>query len=240
MIGGFIISGNAAKKVVIRAIGPSLQNNLAGALADPVLQLRGPKGALILQNDNWKDDPVQAAEIAANKLAPEHELESALVTTLAPGNYTAAVTGKNGNAGIGLVEVYDLSQGADAKLVNISTRGVVASAENVLIGGFILGGANGTTKVLIRAIGPSLGAAGVNNPLADPSLELRDGNGVLLVANDNWKDQQQTAIEGTGIPPNDPLESAILIDLAPGAYTAIVAGRGGTGGIGLIEVYNLP
>ena len=239
MIGGFIISGSAPKKVVIRAIGPSLQDNLAGELADPVLQLRGPDGALILENDNWKDDPGQAAEIAANKLAPSHELESALVTTLAPGNYTAAVTGKNGGAGIGLVEVYDLSQEGNARLVNISTRGVVSSAENVLIGGFILGGANGSAKVLIRAIGPSLASAGVNTSLADPVLELRDGNGVLLLANDNWKDQQRSAIEQTGIPPNDPLESAILADLAPGSYTAILAGRDGSSGVALIEIYNL-
>jgi hypothetical protein len=217
-----------------------LQGNLAGALADPALQLRGPDGALILENDNWKDDPVQAAEIAANKLAPSHELESALVTTLAPGNYTAAVTGRNGGAGIGLVEVYDLTQDGNARLVNISTRGVVASAENVLIGGFILGGASGNAKVLIRAIGPSLASAGVNNPLADPALELRDGNGVLLVANDNWRDQQRSVIEQTGIPPNDPLESAILADLAPGAYTAIVAGNDGVAGVALIEVYNMP
>lgn len=239
MIGGFIISGTAAKKVVIRAIGPSLAANIPGALADPILQLRAPDGALILQNDNWKDNPPQAAEIVANKLAPPHDLESAVITTLAPGNYTATVTGKNDASGIGVVEVYDLSQGSDAKLVNISTRGVVASAENVLIGGFILGGSNGTTKVLIRAIGPSLASAGVNNPLADPSLELRDGNGLLLLANDNWKDEQRSAIEQTGIPPNDPLESAILADLAPGAYTAIVTGKAGASGTALIEVYNL-
>ena len=239
MIGGFIITGNALKKVVVRAIGPSLQNSLAGALSDPVLQLHGSDGSVILENDNWKDDSAQAAEIETNKLAPAHELEAAVVATLAPGNYTAAVTGKNGATGIALVEVYDVTQPGDAKLANISTRGFVASAENVLIGGFILGGTNGNAKVLIRAIGPSLASAGVRNSLSDPTLELHDSNGALLVTNDNWQDQQRSAIEQSGIPPNDSLESAILADLLPGAYTAIVAGKNNSTGIALIEVYNL-
>jgi probable HAF family extracellular repeat protein len=238
MIGGFIISGNAAKKVIVRAIGPSLRASLAGALSDPVLQLRGPDGSLIRQNDNWRDDAAQASAIEANNVAPADELESALVETLAPGSYTAAVTGKNGASGVGLIEVYDLEQGA-SKLANISTRGVVESAQNVLIGGFILGGTENSTQVLLRAIGPSLTNVGVANALSNPTLELRDGNGVLLLANDDWKDEQQTAIEQTGISPNDPTESAILADLPPGAYTAIVAGKDGAAGTGLIEIYNL-
>jgi hypothetical protein len=238
MIGGFIITGNADKKVVIRAIGPSLQGSLAGALADPVLELRGADGSLIRRNDNWRDDAAQAVEIEANKIAPKHALESAIVTTLAPGNYTAAVSGKNGTTGVGLVEVYDLSQSADSKLANISTRGVVQSADNVLIGGFILGGANANAKVLVRAIGPSLANAGVTNPLADPVLELRDGNGVLLRSNDNWKDQQRADIEATQIPPPMDSEAAIIADLPPGLYTAIVAGKASSG-VGLIEIYNL-
>jgi WD40 repeat protein len=239
MIGGFIITGNEAKKVAVRAIGPSLQNSLPGALADPVLELRAADGSLIGQNNNWKDDAVQAAELEANQIAPNHDLESAIVATLAPGTYTAAVRGKNGASGIGLVEVYDLSRAGDSKLANISTRGVASAAQDVLIGGFILGGANGNTEVLVRAIGPSLAKAGVANALADPTLELRDGNGQLLLANDNWKDQQQAEIEQTGIPPNDSSESAILAELAPGAYTAIIAGKTGATGTALIEVYNL-
>src|SRR5207237_8861993 len=115
----------------------------------------------------------------------------------------------------------------------------VRAWDGVLIGGFILGGANGNAKVLLRAIGPSLGSAGIKNALSNPTLELRDGNGALLAANDNWKDQQQAAIEQTGIPPNDPSESAIVAELAPGAYTAIVAGHDDASGVALIEVYNL-
>jgi hypothetical protein len=239
MIGGFIITGNEAKKVVVRAIGPSLQKTLPGALADPVLELRAADGSLIAQNDNWQDDAVSAAELEANQIAPSHGLESAIVATLEPGTYTATVRGNNGSPGIGLVELYDLSRAADSKLANISTRGIASSDADVLIGGFILGGANGNARVLVRAIGPSLAKAGVVNPLSDPTLELRDGNGELLLANDNWRDQQQSAIEQTGIPPNDSSESAILADLAPGAYTAIVAGKNGAPGTALIEVYNL-
>jgi hypothetical protein len=238
MIGGFIITGTMPKKVIVRAIGPSLQSSLSGALTDPVLELRGGDGSLLRQNDNWKDDAAQATEIEANNVAPKHNLESALVATLPPGNYTAAVSGKNGATGVGLVEVYDLNQSADSKLANISTRGVVQSAENVLIGGFILGGGNANAKVLVRAIGPSLANAGVTNSLSDPTLELRDGNGVLLRSNDNWKDQQRTEIEATKISPAMDSEAAIIADLPPGLYTTIVAGKG-PNGVGLIEIYNL-
>jgi len=212
---------------------------LPGALPDPVLELRAADGSLIGQNDNWKDDALQAAELEANQIAPSHDLESAIVATLEPGTYTAAVRSNNGTSGIGLVELYDLSRSGDSKLANISTRGIASSAADVLIGGFILGGANGNAKVLVRAIGPSLAATGVTNALSDPTLELRDGNGDLLLANDNWKDQQQTAIEQTGIPPADSSESAILAELAPGAYTAIVAGKAGANGVALIEVYDV-
>ena len=239
MIGGFIITGNDAKKVVVRAIGPSLQNSLPGALPDPVLELRAADGSLISQNNNWKDDAVQAAELQANQIAPSNDLESAIVANLNPGTYTAAVRGNNGSSGIGLVELYDLSRTGNSRLANISTRSVASSAADVLIGGFILGGADGNAKVLVRAIGPSLAKVGVANALSDPTLELRDGNGVLLMSNDNWQDQQQTAIEQTGIPPNESSESALLADLAPGAYTAIVAGKNRTSGTALIEVYNL-
>jgi hypothetical protein len=238
MIGGFIVTGTAPKKVVVRAIGPSLKSSLPGALSDPALELRGSDGSLIRQNDNWKDDAAQALEIQGSGVAPSHDLESALVATLAPGNYTATVTGKNSSTGIGLVEIYDLNRWGDCQLANISTRGVVQNADNVLIGGFILGGANGPARILVRAIGPSLGKMGVANAVSDPTLELRDSNGALLFANDNWKDQQQAAIEQTGIPPNESSESAIVADLTPGAYTAVVAAKG-LSGISVIEVYHL-
>jgi hypothetical protein len=239
MIGGFIINGSSPKRVVVRAIGPSLQGFLPGALTDPVLELHGANGSLIQQNDNWRDDASQASFLEANNFAPSNALEAALVATLPPGNYTAAVTGKNGSAGVGLVEVYDVNQAADSQLANISTRGVVQSSDNVLIGGFILGGNTGTTKVLVRAIGPSLANFGVANALSDPTLELHDGNGALLQSNDNWKDQQTNSIEATNLAPTANAEAAIVADLAPGAYTAIVAGKGSATGVALVEVYNL-
>jgi WD40 repeat protein len=239
MIGGFIISGDTPKKVIVRAIGPSLRNSISGAVSDPILALRGPDGSLIRQNDNWRDDAAQALEIEASGVAPGDDLESAIVATLAAGSYTAMVTGKNGTTGVGLVEIYDLSHAPGSKLANISTRGVVRSADGVLIGGFILGGSSSNAKVLVRAIGPSLVNAGVKSALADPTLELHDGNGALLMSNDNWKSAQQSQIEATGIQPTNNAESAILADLPPGLYTAIVAGKG-TSGVGLIEIYNLP
>ena len=237
-----MITGNSPKKVAIRGMGPSLQSAgfFGSALADPTLELRGPDNSLIATNDNWRDNPVWAAELEAMGLAPAFDFESAIMATLPPGAYTAIVGGKNGATGMGLVEVYDLDPAGDAQLANISTRGLVRTGDNVVIGGFILGGDTGQASVLLRAIGPSLTAVGVANALANPTLELRDSNGVLLQYNDNWKDSQQAAIEATGVPPQNDLESAILATLLPGSYTAIAAGKDGSMGVGLIEVYNLP
>jgi hypothetical protein len=177
--------------------------------------------------------------LQAGQLAPQSELESALVATLAPGSYTAIMSGKNGATGTGLVEIYDLDSVANTQVANISTRGLVQAGDNVLIGGFILAGNGNQARVLVRGIGPSLATVGLRNSLANPTLELRDSNGVLRQSNDNWQDTQQAAIEATGIAPSNNLEAAILATLPPGAYTAIAAGQGGTTGIGLIEIYNL-
>jgi uncharacterized delta-60 repeat protein len=239
-IGGFIITGNSPKKVAVRGLGPSLQSaGINHPLADPMLELRSADQSMIAGNDNWRDDAVSAAELQANKLAPNSDLESAVVATLSPGTYTAIVSGRNGSTGMGLIEVYDLDQTSDTLLANISTRGSVHAGDDVLIGGFILGGTSGETSILIRAIGPSLGKAGVANALANPTIELRDSNGLLLQRNDNWKDQQRDAIETTGLAPTDDREAAILVTLSPGAYTAIAAGQAGTVGVGLVEVFNL-
>lgn len=238
LIGGFIIAGSEPKEVVLRAIGPSLTDfGIANALADPVLELHGSDGALITMNDNWKED--QQTEIEESGFQPGDDLEAAIVTTLDPGNYTAIVSGKDGGTGVGLVEGYDLDAAADAHFANISTRGFVEAGTNVMIGGFILGGADGDANVLVRALGPSLTQFGVKGALADPTLELRDSNGVLIRSNDNWKLTQQTEIEATGLKPQNDLESAVFEMLAPGAYTAIVAGEGGLTGVGLVEVYRI-
>jgi glucose/arabinose dehydrogenase len=239
MIGGFIITGSADKRVIVRAIGPSLQQfNVPNPLADPVLELHGSTGALITSNDNWRD--TQEAEIIQSQLAPTNDLESALIATLPPGSYTGIVQGNNGANGAGLVEVYDLDPAAGSTLANISTRSFVQTGDNRLIGGFILENNGGGAHVIIRAIGPSLAQFG--NRLADPTLELRDGNGGLLRFDDNWQDDpnQAAQIIAAGLAPSNPLESAIAADLLPGHYTAIVAGKNGGTGIGLVEIYTNP
>jgi WD40 repeat protein len=255
LIGGFIITGTELKRVIIRGMGPSLNVNgtpIPGRLADPTLELHQPNGTVIT-NDNWKiNDQTgqsQEADIRATTIPPTNDLESALIATLLPGNYTAVLAGKNGGTGVGLVEVYDLAQGANSKLANISSRGFVDINDNVMIGGFIVGGGSGggTAKVIVRAIGPSLSANGnpVPGRLADPTLELHDGSGTTLATNDNWKINDQTGqsqeadIRATTIPPTNDLESALIATLAPGNYTAIVRGKNNTTGVGLVEVYNL-
>jgi plastocyanin len=235
LIGGFIVTGNVAKKVILRAIGPSLSPGVVGALADPVLELHASDGSLITSNDNWRSD--QEAEIIASTIPPTDDLESAIVATLDPGAYTAIVSGKGGTSGVALVECYDLDQPADAQLANISARGLVETDNNVMIGGFILGNGSGTTNVVIRALGPSLPVAGT---MADPTLELHDANGDIVMSNDNWKDTQQCELEATGIPPEDDLESAMVVTIPTGAYTAIVADKNNGTGVALVEVYRLP
>jgi hypothetical protein len=236
LIAGFIITGNAPKKVIVRGIGPSLPG-LKEVLADPVIELHGPDGSLIVSNDNWKD--AQQADIQNSLLAPNNDLESAIVATLPPANYTVILRGKNGMTGIGLVEMYDLDPRSDSKLANISTRGFVQTGDNVMIGGFIFGNGAAGQRVVIRAMGPSL--TGIPNVLADPTLGLYDGNGTLLLANDNWRDDPDQAADllATGIAPENDFEAAIITTLPPGAYTAVVAGRDGTTGVAIAEVYHL-
>ncbi len=238
LIGGFIVTGEQAKKVIVRAIGPSLgQSGIGNALGDPVLELHDQSGALIASNDDWRDS--QEAQIVATGIPPEDDLESAIVQTLAPGGYTAVVSGKNGATGTALVEAYDLQQSANSTLANISTRGAVGPVSNVIIGGFIVFGSDGNTRVLIRSIGPSLASSGISNAMPDPMLELRDVNGTLIVDNDNWRDGPETEIQETTLAPTNDFESAIVTTLPSGPYTAIVRERNGQSGIGLFEVYNL-
>jgi len=235
LIGGFIVTGAEPKKVIVRAIGPSLSSLFPGVLADPVLELRNSSGDLIRSNDNWRTD--QEEEIIATGIPPSNDLESAIVETL-PANgaaYTAIVRGADNGTGIGVVEAYDLDRTVDSRLANISTRGLVQTGDDVLIGGLIVLGQN-SMRVIVRAIGPSLPVGGA---LANPTLELHDGNGALIVANDNWRDEQESEIIATGIPPTNDLESAIVRNLDPGNYTAIVRGVNGTTGVALVEAYAL-
>jgi hypothetical protein len=237
-IGGFIIPGPDSKRLIVRGIGPSLSDfGVPDVLADPTLELFAGDGTLIATNDNWQSD--QKAEIEGTGLQPTNDLEAAIVATLpADGaGYTAILRGKNNTTGVGLIEAYDLDGAANSKLANISTRGFVDTGDNAMIGGFILGG--GTAEVIVRAIGPSLTAFGVVGALQDPTLDLYDSFGTLIVSNDNWKETQQTEIIATGLPPSNDKESAILMTLLPAPYTAIVRGKNDTTGVALVEVYEL-
>lgn len=238
LIGGFIITGTSPKKVIIRAIGPSLASGgVAGALADPVLDLFDRDGNPIASNDNWK--ATQREEIEASTIPPGHDAESAIVRELNPGLYTAAVRGKDNGTGIGLVEAYDLAPNASSKLANISSRAFVNTGDDVLIAGIIVGGNAGATRIMVRAIGPSLAGANVQTPLQDPTLELVDANGSVLRSNDNWNAEQQAELRQTGIAPANNLESAVIASLAPSNYTAVVRGKSNTTGVSVVEVYRL-
>jgi len=237
-IGGFIITGSTPKHVLLRGIGPSLAaSGIPNTLANPTLDLRDSAGVRILANDNWRD--TQQAEIMATGIPPTNDLEAAIVQTLAPGNYTVILRGMGMTSGVGLVEIYNLDQGADSKLANLSTRAFVETGDNIVIAGFILGG-NGNDRIVVRGIGPSLTAAGVANALADPTLQLRDSNGALLLSNNDWQDDpaQAALLTAAGLAPTNNFESGIATTLPPGLYTALLAGRNNGPGVGLIEVYD--
>jgi hypothetical protein len=247
-IGGFIITGSDPKLVVIRAKGPSLTDfGVVGALADPVLVLNDDAGVAIATNDDWMDNSeADQAMLIDRGLAPKNDLESAIIKTLDPGLYTAVVSGNNGGTGVALIELYDLDEpGVAGELANISTRGFVGTEANVMIGGLIVGPGGGLdAAVVVRAIGPSLADFGVTDPLADPVLELRNGDGDVIAMNDNWEtdappDNYSAEVTAAGLAPNDTSESAIFFNLTNGLYTAIVSGKDGTTGVGLVEVYHV-
>ena len=243
LIGGMIATGTAPKRVIIRAIGPSLTGfGVPGALANPTLDLfQG--NTLLFSNDDWRNS-TQQAEIAASGFAPNKDAESAIIWTLTPGqDYTAIVRGKNGTTGIGAVEVYDLDEAAASKLGNISTRGFVDVDDNVMIAGLIAGPSSGTSlKILVRALGPTLSDFGVSGALANPTLDLVNSNGAVIRSNNNWKDdsQQRALIEAAGLAPAHDEEAALVETVPPGAYTAIVRGNNRATGVGLVEAYNIP
>ena len=239
LIAGFIITGNAPKQVIIRAIGPSLSAfGIANALPDTTLELHDG-GSTLGKNDDWRES--QENEIITAGLAPTDDRESAILATLAPGSYTAIVAGKN-TSGIAVVQVYDLGaasldSSSNSRLANIATRGPVLGGDNVMIGGFIVSGQSST--FVVRAIGPSLAAFGIAGTLQDPTLALKNSNGVTLIGNDDWQQGQPTEIQQLGLAPGDPRESALKATLGPGQYTAVVSGKGNASGVALVEVYGL-
>ena len=199
-------------------------------------------GAPVVGNDDWRQSP---SDIQGTGLAPTDDRESALLLTLGPGSYTAILHGKGTASGVALAEVYDLTSTANARVGNLSTRGVVGTLNNVMIGGFIIGrglgtNGNGSAKVVVRGLGPSLSQFGITDALQDPFLELHDGNGAEMATNDNWRTSQQAEIQASGLAPTDNREAAIIAVLTQGNYTAVLRGAGNTTGVGLIEVYNIP
>jgi len=239
LIGGFIVTGSNPKSVVLRALGPSLSSfGLSDVLTDPVLSVYNSSNTLIATNDNWQSDPNHFI-LEANGLAPANLLESATVQTLAPGAYTVIVTGKGADSGIGLVELYDLSPLSNSTLTNMSARGSVGTTDDVLISGFIVGDVDSAT-VVVRALGPSLTAFGVSGVLSDPTLTIYDSTGSEIATNDNWQDNVNAIdIRKNGLAPPNPSESALVLHLPAGSYTAVVRGANGTTGVALAEVYTL-
>jgi glucose/arabinose dehydrogenase len=240
LIGGFIVTGSSDKSVVLRAIGPSLQSGgtpLPSRLANPTLSLRDSAGAEVRMNDDWMTSPDRQMLIDLG-LAPSNPAESAIVARLEPGAYTAVVGSANGSPGIGLVEIFDVSPSDPSVLSNLSTRSLVLTGDNVLIGGLIVGGTQ-PQRVIVRAIGPSLAAQGLHGALQNPTLELVNASGMRLAFNDNWRSDQQAEIEASGVAPTHDAESAIVRTLSPGGYTAIVRGAGNSIGVGLVEVFRL-
>ncbi len=244
LIAGFFITGpnGSTKKMILRGTGPS--TGVPGALANPTLELHD-SNTTIASNDNWKTTVIggiitsdQVAEIQASTLAPSNDAESALIGTLPPGGYTAQVRGANNTTGIGVAEGFDLSIGSGATLANVSTRGQVGTGNNLMIAGFFI--VNNPLKVVVRGIGPSLANFGVPNPLANPTLELHDGNGATVLANDDWKTTQQTEIAATTLQPSNDAESALVITLQPGGYTAQLRGVNNGTGVGVVDVFALP
>jgi hypothetical protein len=239
MIAGFITRGGPTKRMMIRALGSSLASSgIENALADPVLELYDGTGALIASNDNWQEN-ANAQEIIDTGLAPTLENESVILMQVPSDEtgvpYTAVLRGVGDTTGVGLLEIYDLDLGIGPSIQNISTRGRVNAGEGVLIGGTIVLGSN-SQDVIVRALGPSLP---VDGTLADPVLELHDGNGVLLRSNDNWRSDQSAEITATMLAPNNDLEAAIVATLQPAPYTAIVRGANDATGVALVEIYAL-
>jgi hypothetical protein len=233
------------KKILVRAIGPSLVPfGITDAVTNPTLDIFDASNAKVASNDNWKTTQVggiitgdQFAEINATGLAPTNDAESAIIANLSPGSYTAVVRGANNGVGTGVVDAFDLSAASTARLANVATRGLIQPGDKLMIGGFIV--QNGSVKVVVRAIGPSLAAFGVTNALSDVTLQLKDQNGTTVGQNDDWMSDQRAELEATGLQPSNKLEAALVQTIPPGQYTAQVRGKPEATGTGVVEVYLL-
>ena len=241
LIGGFILgNGGGSKTIVVRALGPSLSaQGVSSPLLNPSLQLIDQSGQLIASNDDWMSNANEQA-IVDSGLAPTDPNESAILVSLGPGDYTAVVNGVDGTTGnIALVEVYDLDSIDPPNLLNISTRSFVDTGQAEMIAGLIVGGTSGQV-VVVRGLGPSLASDAIANPLSDPTITIYNSFGTAISTNDNWQDDpSSTDVQNAGLAPTNPLESAVLLQLTPGDYTAVLSGVNGATGVGLVEIYNV-
>jgi hypothetical protein len=247
LIEGFIVQGPAgsSKKIVVRAIGPSLTPfGVTDALANPTLEIHDANNATIAVNNDWRTTQVggiitgdQFAAIGASGLAPDNDLESAIIANLAPGSYTAIVRGLGNSVGTAVVDAYDLSVASPARLANIATRGLIQPGDKLMIAGFII--QNGPVRAVVRAIGPSLAAFGIDNALPDTTLQIKDQNGTIVIENDDWQSDQKQELEDTGLQPTNDLEAAVVVTLQPGQYSALVRGKPESTGTGVVQVYFL-
>ncbi|HXY01989.1 MAG TPA: DVUA0089 family protein [Terriglobales bacterium] len=238
LISGFVVRGSQPKRMILRAIGPSLTSDgVVGALADPTLELYDATGATIATNDNWQMD-AQANEISASGMAPKNPLESALLVTLQPGNYIAIVRGANNMTGTARLEGYELDS-SPTHLVDLSTRGQVGQGDQVLSADFTVSGSE-SQDLLVRALGPSLTGAGINGAVAHPAIEVHNSSGEIIAANDNWQSSTEaSSIKATGMQPTSEMEAAVLVTLNPGSYTAVVHGSDNATGIGQMDVHQV-
>jgi uncharacterized protein (DUF1800 family) len=249
---GFVIGPGPSKNVLIRAVGPTLsQFGVSGQLSDPQIDVFDSAGHKILSNDNWGTTVSPASPATSTTFSstgafalPTGTRDSALVGTLAPGGYSAQVSGVGSASGIALVEVYDLS--GTGRLINLSTRAQVGTGSGILISGLVIAPGGGARKILVRAAGPALAPFGVSGVISDPAIAVLDANATQITSNDNWDAVNGAAISAAfaqagAFPfPAGSKDAALVVDLQPGAnYTIQVTGVGGTTGAALVEVYDL-
>jgi cyclophilin family peptidyl-prolyl cis-trans isomerase len=243
LIGGFIVRGGSEKSLIVRAIGPSLTNfGITNPIANPTVSLRGATDE-VASNDDWRNWP-KSQLIADLELAPSNNVEAALITSVTSGsagtNYTAVMRNLPQQSGIGIVEIFDQDSGGEANIKNLSARGTVGTGDNIMIGGFILQG-DGTRRLIVRGVGPTLTQFGVPNALPNPTVRLVNQQGVTITENDNWQANPEAAeIQSRRLNPDHPDEAAVIATLPAGNFTALLSGVGPQPtGTALVEIYDV-
>ncbi|WP_221032328.1 hypothetical protein [Actomonas aquatica] len=261
LITGFVIGGTTPKRVLLRAVGPTLADfGVTTAMADPQVTVYDATGTEVASVDNWGGDAAvsTATTLTGAFTLPTDSLDAAYLADLAPGPYTMHVT-NNGAAGVAIAEIYDASENPNSeyqRLVNISSRGDVTAGEGVLIGGFVVTG-NSPKRVLVRGTGPALAELGVTGTLTNPQLKVFNADDQLVAGNDDWEtasavfDGQRTATAAELTTANDTVgafalaagsaDAALIVTLSPGSYTVeLSAATSGQTGNALIEIYEIP